>query len=1170
MIQDKSLAIALIGLILGGCSISNPDQTTSSQPALSSSAADYARLTEGFAEPPKQAKPLVWWHWLDGNVSKDGITADLNWMKESGVAGIQWFDVSAGVDQYLAEPIEFGSPQWQEMIGHAVSEVDRLGLDMTIHASAGWSQTGGPWVEPHQAMKKLVWSETILDAASSDGHIQLNPLPNETGPYQNVPVTLPSPLPRMSGTMEAIPVEQRRQSEPFQAPSYSRDQLVLAVRKTENEQALDNAVTSIKVGQQDLTVSDLSDQNYTNGIELSLSEEPVIVEISFENPVMLNGVKMGVRPDWPSGRIEVFSDDNWRTIAELPGEGHFRIRAPARTFGFQPVLSTRMRVILDAPPPVHPLAAVLGAAANPALTLTELKPLALAVNRVEAKSGFEIIYDYDWVRSDHQVTGVDKNDVIDLTDRMDSNGVLTWTPPAGEWTILRLGYSLTGAVNQPATRAGRGLEVDKLNAEYVETYLKSYLDLFAQSDEDVFGSNKIDSLLLDSWEAKTSNWTDGILQEFERLRGYDPTPFVPALAGFVIVDSTTTDQFLWDWRLTLSDLLAEAHNQTISKLLADREMKLYAESMGARMWVIGDGMKLKGLADYPMAEFWYSSPGDLSGVDQAYITDIREAASVANIYGKPFVAAESFTTPPTEQPWGQGPRDLKWVADYFMAQGASRFVFHSSDHQPFDDRRPGLTLWEIGQFLTRHESWADHAHLFFDYLARASFMLQEGLHQADILVFLGEGAPVTLPFWDPEQPGIPWGYDYDYLDATTLLTALEVENGQFKTPAGTVYEVLFIPETVEALTVPAVTKLSELIESGGTVVSAKPAVSPSLMDSVEDVQSAEAIIEQLWQANLTDETSSVQPIGSGRVVATNSIEDALNALRLAPDISSPSSAQLGWDHRRVSEIDIYFIANLGRTNISEMATLRARRKNVEIWYPEDGRMAQAVFEPTQGETRVQLDLAAFQSAFILMHDLEDDLSKAPLTKRVGDVIARVETPWNVTFSAPNLPSIDVKTEQLFDWSTSERDEIRYHSGVGIYQTSFELPNSERFASETFWLDLGEVHQIARVSVNGRDVGSDWIAPYGLPIEPGVLRAGTNDIEIEVVNLWANRLIGDAQIDADASVSKTPFRPYTQGTVYAAISRSEPDESLLPSGLVGPVKLHRFDPAPGEIVAGASE
>ena len=352
---------------------------------------------------------------------------------------------------------------------------------------------------------------------------------------------------------------------------------------------------------------------------------------------------------------------------------------------------------------------------------------------------------------------INKKEVIDLTSKMQPDGKLNWTPPAGHWIILRLGYSLTGKKNHPASPEATGLEVDKLSAEHCKAYFENYLDQYKDATGGLMGKKGLQYMITDSWEAGTLNWTDSMMIDFKNRRGYDMIPWLPVLTGHIVESAEASDSFLWDFRKTIADLTAENHYDQLTTLLHERGMGRYTESHEGGRALVADGMEVKRKADIPMSATWTPQIVGSNDISTVYKADVRESASVAHIYGQNLVAAESMTAYGT--PWAWSPELLKPTADMELASGVNRFVIHCSVHQPVFDKIPGLGLGPYGQWFTRHETWAEQAWAWTTYLARNSYMLQQGKFVADVAYFYGEDNNITALFGD-KLPDVPSGYNY--------------------------------------------------------------------------------------------------------------------------------------------------------------------------------------------------------------------------------------------------------------------------------------------------------------------------------------------------------------------------------------------------------------------------
>jgi len=737
---------------------------------------------------------------------------------------------------------------------------------------------------------------------------------------------------------------------------------------------------------------------------------------------------------------------------------------------------------------------------------------------------------------------------IDLTSRMRSDGGLDWTPPAGEWLVLRLGYSLTGAMNRPASPEATGLEVDKLDKEAVKRYMDTYLGMYRDASGGLLGQHGLRAMMFDSWEASHANWTPKILQDFRRMRGYDPTPWLPALAGYVVESPERSDAFLWDWRRTLQQLLKENHYDYLTGVLHSIGMIRYGEAQEEQFAAMGDGMEMKQSADVPMGATWLvNRPGDIEGV---YFNDLQESASVAHIYGQNLVGCESLTGGPA---YGTAPWNLKATADEILLAGANRFVIHTSTHQPVS-KGPGVTLG-VGQYFTRNETWAEQAKPWVDYLSRASFMLQQGRAASDVAVFYGEAVPIVAAYRDT-YPAIPEGLRYDYVNADVILNKLTVRGGAVTTDTGMAYRALFIGHGAERISLPVLRKMRDMVRDGAVLIGPRPQGSPSLADNADEVKT---ILDALWPGG------PVTSVGKGRVFAAADSTAALQAIQLAPDFTytkpNPDS-QVMFIHRRLSNGDAYFLSNrLDRAETID-ASFRVIGLKAELWDPATGLMAPAAYRIEGDRTHVTVPLDRFGTVFVVFRQPAGGGRSRTLPQTSLQTVMELTGPWQVTFQADRGAPATATFETLADFRENPDPGVRYFSGIATYSKDVQLPALR--AGAHVWLDLGQVNDLAEVWVNGKSVGTAWKPPYRVDIGSAVV-AGANRIEIKAVNLWVNRLIGDVQPGVTRKYTFTwaDGKPLPVGVGgrggRGAGMPYRADSPLRASGLMGPVRIFRESP-----------
>ncbi len=1067
-------------------------------------------LERDFLNPPDSAKPRVWWHWMSGNITKEGIKADLEWMKRAGIAGFQNFDAGLNTPQIVEKRLVYMTPEWKDAFRYAITLADQLGLEAAIAGSPGWSESGGPWVPPAQAMKKYVWSETRIEGGRAFTGTLAKP-PSTTGPYQN----------------------QAGDREPGAGtpPEFYADSAVVAFRAPEADDLLGELRPKVTASGGSFDLADLTDSDLAKASLLPVARvnEKAWIQIEFPKPqpvraLTLVAARVGGRGDWPMRHELESSDDGseFQTIARIPADA-FTIAFPEATARF-----FRVTFLTLPPSPAGPPGNTAIQPAPPdGIKIAELVLHAGArVNRFQEKAGFSAatnIYDMP-TPAVPAADAIRKSDVIDLTLKMHPDGTLDWNPPAGRWVVLRLGYSLTGARNGPASPEATGLEVDKLSRTSVKAYFDNYLGQYKETLGPLMGKRGLQYVITDSWEADVQNWTDDMMIEFAKRRGYDMRPWLPVLAGHVVESAEESDRFLWDFRRTIADLTAEYHYDQLTTILHERDMGRYTESHEGGRAFVGDGMEVKRKADIPMSAMWTAQPGRTS---DRYDADVRESASVAHIYGQNLVAAESLTA--GRGAWSFSPETLKPTADRLLAMGLNRFVIHTSVHQPSNYKIPGLGLGRYGQWFTRHETWAELAWVWTRYLARSSYLLQQGRFVADIIYYYGEDSNITALF-SGNPPPIPAGYNFDYVNADALLNQLTVSSGLIKTRSGMSYRLLALDPNSRHMSLPVLRKIRELVNAGAIVVGPKPVDSPSLADDQAEFQT---IADQLWGTGMD----------KAKVNASQTIAQALSELGVVPDFDYLNPRQdisLMFVHRRLSDGDVYWVNNRNNRIEAVDAVFRVEGKAPEIWHPDTGEIEPSSYSVAGGRTAVPLRLQPNDAVFVVFRRAAAAPSRT-VPSPVETKLARIDGSWNVAFQAGRGAPDAIRLDTLSSWSDSSDPGVKYFSGTGTYTKTIKVPGDWFRKGAGLWLDLGDVKNLAEVAVNGRSVGIVWKTPFRVDVTPA-LKPGDNNFEIKVTNLWVNRLIGDQQPDV------------TKKYTYTAMQFYGPDSPLLPSGLLGPVEM----------------
>ncbi len=1070
-------------------------------------------LLRGFQNPPDSAKPRVWWHWMSGNITKEGIKADLEWMKRVGIAGFQNFDAGLNTPQIVEKRLVFMTPEWKDAFQYAITLADQLGLEAAIAGSPGWSESGGPWVTPAQAMKKYVWSETRVEGGRPFTGALPKP-PSTTGSYQNL----------AGGRGGATP-----------GPEFYADSAVVAYRAPESDRTLADlqAKVSSSGGAVDLAALTDGDLAKSTLLPAAAVDQKAWIQFEFPRPQTVSGLTFvssggggrggGGRGGGAGNQELEASDDGqqFRTAAAIPGG--------ARTIAFPAVTARFFRVSIRTQ---APMAGGRGQAQPATPAGTQIAELVLhtvaPVNRFQEKAAFSAATGI-YALATPAVPAADavrRTDVIDLTSRMRPDGTLDWTPPAGRYVVLRLGYSLTGARNSPASPEATGLEVDKMSRAHVKAYFDNYLGQYKDTVGALMGKRGLQYVITDSWEAGVANWTDDMIGEFSKRRGYDMHPWLPVLAGRVVESAEASDRFLWDFRKTLGELTAEYHYDQLTTILKARGMGRYTESHESGRAFIGDGMEVKRGADVPMSAMWVGQAGRTSG---QYDADVRESASVAHIFGQNLVAAESLTA--GSGAWTYSPETLKPTADRLMAMGLNRFVIHTSVHQPVNDKIPGLGLGPYGQWFTRHETWAELAKPWTTYLARSSYMLQQGKFVADIIYYYGEDSNITALF-SARPPEIPAGYSFDYVNADALKNRLAVTNGQITTTSGMRYRVLALDANSQHMSLGVLRKIRDMVNSGAVVVGPKPIDSPSQADDQAEFQT---IAGHLWGPGT----------GKGKVYGSSTIGEALAALKVSPDFEYTKPQQdtnLYFVHRKLADGEIYWVSNTNNRVETLEATFRVQGQAAELWHAGTGVAEPASYRIAGGRTTVPLRLEPNDAVFVVFRRAATGTSRS-VPQRVETPLTTVDGSWDLAFQTNRGAPAKISLSALSSWSENSEAGVKYFSGTGTYAKTIQAPADWFKTGAELWLDLGDVKNLAEVSVNGKPLGILWKTPFRVNAT-SALKPGANTLEIKVTNLWVNRLVGDQQPDA--------VKKYT----YTAQQFYRADSPVLPSGLLGPVRIVR--------------
>jgi hypothetical protein len=772
-----------------------------------------------------------------------------------------------------------------------------------------------------------------------------------------------------------------------------------------------------------------------------------------------------------------------------------------------------------------------------------------------------------------EINGLQQKEIINVSEFLKSNGQFIWDAPEGNWTIVRMGTRVTGASTRPSPEPVIGLESDKLNAKAFENHLKNFTDILLEKTAPRKEGVGWTGFHIDSWESGSQNWTNGIVEEFKKRRGYDPVPFFLTYTGRAVESLEISERFLWDLRLTCQELLLENHAEFAKDYAHKNGLELTIEPYD--MNPAGD-LDLGAVADVIMAEFW----SERFGYDTHYA--VIEATSISHITGRPVVGAEVFTSD-NKEAWQQYPWSMKNQSDWALALGVNRFVYHTFAHKPLgDDHRPGMTMGPYGVHWDRGQTWWPMVEAYHNYISRNSHMMQQGQAVSDILYLTPEGAPMVFnpPTDALEKNGsIPdkKGYGFDGCSPKMLMERAEVENGKIVFPGATSYEIMVLPN-FKAMTPELLEKIALLVEKGAKILGNPPIKSPGLVDYPNCDERVNSLAKKLWGSLQTPENVCEIKYGKGSIFWGGNLSninadslypdykttvEILSRLKIQPDFSS-ANITIRYGHRKTADKDIYFIANRTGSFQATECNFRAAGEP-ELWIGTTGETRKiSDYSFSDGITTIPLEFFPYESFFVVFNTGKKGKSSVKQGKGnfpVFTELMTVEGSWNVSFDPKWGGPEEIEFEKLQDWTEHEMPGINYYSGIANYKKSFNISNIESRNSK-YYIDLGVVNDIARVRLNGKDIGVVWCAPWRIDISDA-LKEGTNELEIEVANRWINRLLGD-RLAPDANVRTVKFKDglmggkeYTTGRytfTNGAAMRSFKFKEPLSSGLMGPVTI----------------
>ena len=1082
----------------------------------------YPQNIPEFRSPDPSNRAITYWMWMNGNITKQGITKDLEAMKIAGVNGTLFFSVGF----YQPGPVNFMSKDWWDAVAYAMKESDRLKMKFGIYNSDGWSMSGGPWITPEQSMKELVWADTLVQGGRS------------------ISMKLPQP-----------PIN-----------SIYHDISVVAFPALANDQPIRNeAIVSSNLVTEPMGALDNNPKTVTGFLRAKGSELANIV-IDFGHQTDLRRVvfdQIRANPFLEASADLEYSNDA-KNYIKIEDDFPLNLKAEALvkqlTFNFPKIntrylrLTVRFEDSTKKPVPISQTSVGVGKIlfyASPRINLWEPKSGESKRIRHERQPTFmhELSSETNEILPERYL--IRTNEQINLTGLVDKNGILNWTAPPGKWLIQRIGYTSTNRMVGPATEGGRGFECDKMDAKAVETHFNSYSGKIIDLSNKILGK-PIDYIQMESWEAGIQNWTEGFENEFKKRNGYSIFPFLPVIAGGYVVNSfEESNKFLWDFRNTCSQLIAQNYWGTMYRLAKAKNVTVSGEGSGMQHYLY-DPMRYMQYLDIPMGEFW-PNEGHVRA-------DIKNASSVAHTYGRGLSGGESFTSG-DKNLWSVTPYDLKQIGDEAFTLGLNHLVLHTYVHQPYDVA-PGFTLQKFGNHLQRLNPWYVHAQGWFDYFARCQYMLRQGKSVQDIAYFTGQGIPSYLGLPWELHPKLPEGYDYDGVN-TDIIKQMTVKEGDLNLPTGASYKLLVFQD-ITVMTPELAKEVKRLVADGATIVSAKPTGSPSLKDDASAATTVKEIADEVW-GNVDGEKVKEHTYGKGNVYYGLALDEVLKQRNSMPDFiyrSGAENAKINFVHRKSIDTDSYFLANYEKNESSGKGVFRVENKLPELWDPDKGTtvlLPYRILNAHQIEVPLQFD--PLGSMFIVFRQATDN--KMGTESQVKELSKyTLDNPWNVTFTS-SVDSFNTVFEKLTDWSVNEDDRIKYFSGTATYSQDIKIQKTD---NSKFVLDLGKVNKnMALVKLNGNEVAHLWKPPYTVDITPFLIK-GENHLEILVTNTATNSLIGDERFPSDLKYdAKSNINPFpnwlehpeqrtSKRKTFVTYKYINKNSEMDASGMQGPVQI----------------
>ncbi|MFZ4412465.1 MAG: glycosyl hydrolase [Bacteroidales bacterium] len=1113
-----------------------------------------------FQTPPQSTKVHTWWHWMNGNISKEGISKDLESMKQQGIVQASIFDVGLPSATLLDIPkVKFGTAEWYDMFRWSLREANRFGISIGFHNCGGWSQSGGPWITPESSMKQYGWSKTIVDGGK---------------------------------------IIKTQLTQPPTRNDFYRDAMVVAFPISEPQNSYQTAHPKVKFNNQE--ASALSDSNPMSKIDLkkgdsiliSFSKLQTINKVAFF-PFIYNSETRKTERASINSQFSLLTSSDGITFTKIKDLEFVGINKMIMV-EFPETNTKFYKLVCVNCPAAYTIGEIelLKGDEDPSYSpkITNLLEKTQVVSAIQ-ESQLELT-------TENSQKGIAANSVIDISSFVTPQGYLNWKAPRGRWGIIRFGYTTTGRKNVCSTFEGRGLECDKMDTAALNLHFNSFAGKLIK-EAGSYNGNTFKFLLIDSWEAYYQNWTKNFPEEFKKLRAYNITQWIPVLCGETVENTKLSEGFLHDFQLTISDMIAEKYYKHFAELCHKNQLELHAEVIYGNTgeYPFLDVLKSNNYVDMPMTEFW-ARPNSAQIIKY-------EAKSRPNPYSifpqfstfegnKKIIGTEAYTGFAN---YSESPFDLKPFGDEMFCSGINQMILHSNVHQPTDNK-PGLTLERYAAHFNRHNPWWEYSQDWLTYQARIQSVLQKGEPVADVVFYIGDKLPQSLS--KSIMNNLPYGFTAYPCNFDMLKNKAKVVDGKLSFGGSQKYTLLTLPDKTN-MDLSTLKLIAQLVNNGLVLYGPKPLVMLSMQDIKNNEIEFNQLTEKLWGESIENNVVN-NKYGKGKVIWGKPIDKILNELKAIPDFTTNQNdpKNIMYFHKKVGDEDVYFVFNQQNRTLNRELLFRMEGKTPEIWNAENGTICSpSIYATEQNQMRIPVTFNPYQSLIFVFKNgkPENFISKVSLAgkqlfpqKLLSDTIYSIpqvsftnnsnqfstEQTGNYIFTTnknelltksltqPTIFTIEnfkgiiefypiykdtiqsVEISKLISLTEFVNPKIKYFAGKSKYTIVFDVPTDFVATNDSIVLNLGKIDATAEVRLNGQLLACLWQPNVNIPITN--LLKTNNILEVTVANVCRNRFIGDyIQYGSIKSM-------WTSSPIEQFLNK---ETSLKPSGLIGPIKLIQY-------------